>query len=113
MYGKAKDMLSKKPEDIEESDLESLYEDFLQIDASYESKKYRGFVNNQLRRRREDLFRFVINRSVESTNNRGERAIRSIVTYKKVVGGFKVTERCRLFYKSIQCTRILQKERET
>lgn len=33
MYGKAKD--------IEESDLESLYEDFLRIDAPYESKKCR------------------------------------------------------------------------
>ena len=87
VYSKAKKMLDIKPEDITESDLESLYDDFLQIDVPYESKKCRGFVNNQLRRRRDDLFRFVINRSVESTNNRAERAIRPIVTYRKVSGG--------------------------
>ena len=86
MYSRAKALLSKEPEDIEESYLESLYEDFLQIDVLYESKKCQGFVNNQLRRRRDDLFRFVINRSVESINNRAERAIRPIVTYRKVSG---------------------------
>jgi len=87
VYSKAKNMLDIKPEDIGESDLESLYEDFLQMDVPYESKKCQGFVNNQLRRRRDDLFRFVINRSVEPTNNRAERAIRPIVTYRKVSGG--------------------------
>ena len=87
VYSRAKDMLSKKPEDITESDLESLYEALLQIDVPYESKKCQGFVNNQLRRKRDDLFRFVINRSVESTNNKAERAIRPIVTYRKVSGG--------------------------
>jgi len=87
VYSKAKNMLSKKPEHIEESDLEYLYEDLLQIDVPYESKKCKGFVNNQLRRKRDDLFRFVINRSVEPTNNRAERAIRPIVTYRKVSGG--------------------------
>ncbi|MCL4326589.1 MAG: transposase [Candidatus Thermoplasmatota archaeon] len=46
------------------------------IDISHESK-----------RGRDDLFRFVINREVESTNNRAERAIRPIVTYRKVSGG--------------------------
>ena len=87
VYSRAKNMLSKKPEALTESDLESLYEEFLQIDVPYESKKCRGFVNNQLRRKRDDLFRFVINRSVEPTNNRAERAIRPIVTYRKVSGG--------------------------
>ncbi|MGC8483596.1 MAG: IS66 family transposase [Thermodesulfobium sp.] len=46
-----------------------------------------GFVRTQLRRKRDDIFRFVIDRSVDSTNNRAERAIRSIVTYRKVSGG--------------------------
>ena len=105
-------MLSKKPEEITESDLESLYEALLQIDVPYESKKCRGFVNNQLRRKRDDLFRFVINSSVESTNNRAERAIRPIVTYRKVSGGSR-SERCRLFYKGIQCNGILQEEGKT
>ena len=53
----------------------------------YESKKCKGFVNNQLRRKRDDLFTFIINRSVGATNNRAERAIRPIVTYRKVSGG--------------------------
>ncbi|EQD28298.1 hypothetical protein B2A_14995 [mine drainage metagenome] len=34
-----------------------------------------------------DIFRYVLDRSVESTNNRAERAIRPIVTYRKVSGG--------------------------
>ncbi len=33
VYSKAKNMLNRKPEDIEESDLESLYDEFLQIDV--------------------------------------------------------------------------------
>ncbi|MEM4089972.1 MAG: transposase [Thermoplasmatales archaeon] len=40
-----------------------------------------------MKRKRDDLFRFVINRDVESTNNRAERAIRPIVTYRKVSVG--------------------------
>ena len=57
------------------------------MDIPYESKKCRGFVNTQLRRKRNDIFRFVLDRSVESTNNRAERAMRPIVTYRKVSGG--------------------------
>ncbi|MEM0134172.1 MAG: transposase [Thermoplasmatales archaeon] len=58
-----------------------------QIDAPYESKKCAGSIRNLLKRKRDDLFRFVINRDIESTNNRAERAIRPIVTYRKVSGG--------------------------
>ena len=37
-------MISQKPGDTKESYLESLYEDFLQIDIPYESKKCKRFV---------------------------------------------------------------------
>ncbi|AGO60573.1 hypothetical protein FACI_IFERC00001G0593 [Ferroplasma acidarmanus Fer1] len=73
-------MLSQKPQDIGESDLEYLYQDSYQLNVPYESKKCQVFVNNQLRWKRGDLFRFVISRSIESTNN---RAVRQIVTYLK------------------------------
>ena len=72
-----------------------------QIDVPYESKKCSGTVRNLLKRKRDDLFRFVIDRSVESTNNRAERGIRPIVVYRKVSGGSR-SERgakdfCRVF----------------
>ena len=86
-YEMADKLLDKPVESITESDMQSLYEKFLQIDIPYESKKCAGFVRTQLRRNRDDIFRFVIDRSVDSTNNRAERAIRPIVTYRKVSGG--------------------------
>ncbi len=39
VYSKAKGMLNRKPENIAESDLKSLYKDFLEIDVPYEPKK--------------------------------------------------------------------------
>ena len=70
-----------------ESDMQSLYEDFLHIDASYESTKVAGFVKNVLKRKRDQLFGFVTDRSVESMKNKVERSIRPIVAYRKVSGG--------------------------
>ena len=87
VFDRAKKLLEKLPEEISEEMLEALYDEFRQIDVPYESKKCSGFVRNQLKRKRDDLFRFVIDRSVEPTNNRAERAIRPIVTYRKVSGG--------------------------
>ena len=87
VYDRAKKLLQMPVKSITESDMESIYEDFLRIDVPYESKKCAGFVRNMLKRKRDDLFRFVIDRSVEPTNNRAERAIRPIVTYRKVSGG--------------------------
>ena len=72
---------------ITESDMQTVYEEFLQIDIPYESKRCAGFVRTELGRERDDMFRYVLDRSVESTNNRVERAIRPLVTYRKVSGG--------------------------
>ena len=62
-----------------------------------QSKKCSGFVRTQLRRKRDDIFRFVLDRSVDSTNNRAERAIRPIVTYRKVSGGSRSDRGARDF----------------
>jgi len=86
VYGRARIMLDKPLETITESEMQSLHEEFMQIDVPYESRKCGGFVRNMLKRKRDDLFRFVIDRSVESTNNRAERSIRPMVTYRKVSG---------------------------
>jgi hypothetical protein len=86
-YEKAGKLLEKPVESITESDMQAVCEEFLQIDIPYESKRCAGFVRTQLRRERDDIFRYVLDRSVESTNNRAERAIRPIVTYRKVSGG--------------------------
>ena len=77
--------------------LEALYDEFRQIDVPYESKKCSGFVRNQLKRKRDDLFRFVIDRSVEPTNNRAERAIRPIVICRKISGGSRSVRGSRDF----------------
>ena len=64
MFDMAKKLLEKPPEEISEEMLEALYDEFRQIDVPYETKKCSGFVRNQLKRKRDDLFRFVIDRSV-------------------------------------------------
>ena len=97
VFERAKKLLEKPPEEMSEEILEALYGEFLQIDVPYESKKCSGFVRNLLRKRRDDLFRFVIDRSVEPTNNRAERAIRPIVTYRKVSGGSRSERGARDF----------------
>ncbi len=80
-------MLDRPVESTTEHDMQSLYDDFMQIDVPYESKKCSGFVRNQLKRIRDDLIRFVIDRSVEPISNRVERVIGHIVTYRKVLSG--------------------------
>ena len=97
VFERAKKLLEKPPGEISEEILEALYEEFLQIDVPYESKKCSGFVRNLLKKRRNDIFRFVIDRSVEPTNNRAERAIRPIVTYRKVSGGSRSERGARDF----------------
>ena len=44
-------------------------------------------MRNQLKRKRDEIFSFVIDRSVKTTNNRGVRAKRPIVIYRKVTNG--------------------------
>ena len=56
-------------------------------DTGYEHIRTRKFVDNLLRRKKEWLFRFVIDPEVEPTNNRAERALRPAVIYRKVSGG--------------------------
>ena len=55
------------------------------IDKGYQKVCHLNWSRS--RRKRDDIFRYVLDRSVESTNNRAERAIRPIVTYRKVSGG--------------------------
>ena len=57
------------------------------LDTGYEHIKTRKFVDNLLKRKKEWLFRFVIDPEVEPTNNRAERALRPSVIYRKVSGG--------------------------
>ncbi len=80
----AKDLSKRDEKSITEEDMDNLDTELRQIDTPYESKKCSGFVRNFLKKNIGDLFRFVIDRSVGSTNNRAERAI---VTYGKVSGG--------------------------
>jgi len=43
------------------------------LDFDYEHRRSRRFVDNLLKRKKEWLFRFVIDPDVEATNNRAER----------------------------------------
>ena len=97
VFDMAKKLLEKPPEEISGEMLEALYDEFRQIDVPYESKKCSGFVRNQLKRKRDDIFRFVIDRSVEPTNNRVERAIRPIVICRKISGGSRSVRGARDF----------------
>ncbi len=84
MYDNAKSLNGNGTRD----DIDRLYErlTFL-LDTGYEHIKTRKFVDNLLKRKREWLFRFVIDKEVEPTNNRAERALRPSVIYRKVSGG--------------------------
>jgi len=97
--GRARIMLDKPLETITESEMQSLHEECMQIDVPYESRKCGGFVRKMLKRKRDDLFRFVIDRSVESKNNRAERSIRPMVTYREVSGGSRSERGGRDFVK--------------
>ena len=69
-------------------DIERLYHKLVfLLDSDYEHRRSRRFVDNLLKRKKEWLFRFVIDPKVEATNNRAERALRPSVIYRKVSGG--------------------------
>ena len=69
-------------------DIERLYHKLVfLLDSDYEHARSRRFVDNLLKRKKEWLFRFVIDPKVEATNNRAERALRPSVIYRKVSGG--------------------------
>ena len=84
LYEEAKEFKGHEKEE----DVDHLHEKltFL-LDTDYEHLKTRKFVENLLKRKKEWLFRFVIDPEVELTNNRAERAIRPSVIYRKVSGG--------------------------
>ena len=54
---------------------------------TYRSTEVYKFVKAICRKHREDLFRFVDNPEVESTNNRAERGLRHAVVMRKISGG--------------------------
>ncbi|MGC8563124.1 MAG: IS66 family transposase, partial [Thermoplasmata archaeon] len=68
-------------------DIDDLYHRLVfLLDTGYEHLRTRKFVDNLLKRKREWLFRFVVDPNVEPTNNRAERALRPSVIYRKVSG---------------------------
>ena len=84
VYREAKEFHGKGQMD----DVEKLYHKIVfLIDRDYVHPKCRKFVDNLLKRRKEWLFRFVIDPDVEPTNNRAERALRHSVINRKVSGG--------------------------
>ena len=63
------------------------------LDTGYNHLKTRKFVDNFLKRKREWLFRFVIDSVVEKTNNKSECSLRPSVIYRKVSGGTRSSHR--------------------
>ncbi|MEM3191316.1 MAG: transposase [Candidatus Parvarchaeota archaeon] len=84
MYEKTKSLNGRGTRE----DIDPLYERlrFL-LDTSYKHLKKGKFVDNLLKRKEGWLFIFVIDPEVEPTNNRGERALRPSVIYRKVLRG--------------------------
>ncbi len=69
-------------------DVDRLYDRLIfLLDTGYEHLRSRKSVEKLLKRRKEWLFRFVVDPSVDSTNNRAERALRPAVIYRKTSGG--------------------------
>ncbi len=84
VYDKAKSFNGKDAS----NDIDELYHRLVfLLDTGYEHLRSRKFVENLLKRRKEWLFRFVIDPEVEPTNNRAERALRPVVIYRKTSGG--------------------------
>ena len=57
------------------------------LNRDYEHSRSRKFVDNLLKRKKDWLFKSVVDPDVESTNNRAERALRLSVTARKVTVG--------------------------
>ena len=54
---------------------------------NYKSNEVRKFVKSICRKHRDDLFRFVDNKEIDSTNNRAERGLRHAVVIRKISNG--------------------------
>ena len=86
------DERDKKIKDLNEAlrqlreELEKTKEEKEQIEHEKEQIEKR-FVNNLWNRDRENLFRFVIDKDVASTNNISERELRALVIIRKISNG--------------------------
>ncbi len=78
IYAKAKDNGNKK---------DLLYWIDLISSRSYKSNEVYKFVKSICRRHRDNLFRFVDNPEIDSTNNRAERGLRHAVVIRKISNG--------------------------
>ena len=69
-------------------------------------------MENLLKRKKEWLFRFVIDPEVEPTNNRAERALRPAVIDRKVSGGTRSSKGSKAYetLHSVFYTRKLRKK---
>ncbi|MEM4091155.1 MAG: transposase [Thermoplasmatales archaeon] len=83
MYEKAKSLNGSGTRE----DIDHLYEGLtLLLNAGYEHLKTGKFIDNLLKRKKELLFRFVIDPEVEPSNNRTGRALKPSVIYRKISG---------------------------
>lgn len=98
MDDREKNTLYRDSASVTETEMQTFHDEFMQIDVPYESMKCKGFVRNIPKKKWDDLFRFVIDRSFESTNNRTERSVRPIVAYRKVSGGSRAVREKRLHH---------------
>lgn len=57
------------------------------LSRSYKSSEVYKFIKSICRNHREDLFRFVDNPNIDSTNNRAERGLRHAVVIRKISNG--------------------------
>ena len=58
-------------------------------ERKYKHTEVKKFIKSVCINHRQDLFRFVINKEIESTNNRAERGIRPYVIIRKISNGHR------------------------
>ncbi|MGC8506322.1 MAG: IS66 family transposase, partial [Thermoplasmata archaeon] len=81
-------------------DVERLYRKLVfLLDSDYDHSRCSKFVKNLLKRKKEWLFRFVIDPEIEPTNNRAERALRPSVIYRKISGGSRSERGAEIYTK--------------
>ena len=57
------------------------------VEKRYKHSEVRKFVKSVCKIHRENLFKFITNLEIESTNNRAERGIRKAVVIRKISNG--------------------------
>ena len=91
IYADAKDTSKDPSYNIREKACHTFHDRINEIVAKYGDSKVeavRKFMT-KLKNANDDLFRFVINPEIQSTNNAAERALREIVVHRKIRGGIK------------------------